>query len=83
MTDETARLYVSIDRSGLTPRYIASPHMHPGAAVWVPRDLLTEAVQWGFISAAPGDWRVSDIRRVADAILAALPAPPGAQEEGE
>ena len=30
-----------------------------------------EAVRWGFLSAAPGEWRVSDIKRVTEAIEAA------------
>lgn len=43
----TASLYVSIDRSGLTPRYIASPHMHPGAREWIPRDAVrVKPLEW-------------------------------------
>ena len=77
-------LYISADTSDLTTRFKATPRMHMGAEAWVPRDLMAEAIRWGFISAAPGEWRVSDIKRVTDAILAALPAPDeGEQEEGE
>ena len=36
------------------------------------RALVENAVTWGFLSAAPGEWRVSDIKRVADAIAAAI-----------
>jgi hypothetical protein len=35
MTDETTRLYISFDRSGLTPIPIASARKHPGADEWI------------------------------------------------
>jgi hypothetical protein len=77
-------LYISADTSDLTTRFKATPRMRPRAEAWVPRDLLAKAIRWGFISAAPGEWRVSDIERVTDAILAALPAADeGEQDEGE
>jgi hypothetical protein len=123
----TARLYVSIDRSGLTPRYIASPHMHPGAREWIPRDAVrVKPLEWGHGEAhcplgvykidsgqasGGGRWwswalnpdesdpffmwqnaNNADSEEAAKAaaqadfearILSALPAPPGAQEEGE
>jgi hypothetical protein len=82
----TARLYVSIDRSGLTPRYIASPHMHPGAraVVWEPtleaQEAFMDAV-WAALKADANDLRKQ--QRIARALDVMLPAPPGAQEEGE
>jgi hypothetical protein len=50
--DTPAVLYVSIDRSGLSPVPVASFHKHMGAEEWVPmetldalREALTEAVE--------------------------------------
>lgn len=109
----TARLYVSIDRSGLTPRYIASPHMHPGAREWEPvrewhpietapkdRPILVAwewtglpkgGFEYGVVrwSHEEGMWLEGAADYVGPAdywqeiVGPALPAPPGAQEEGE
>lgn len=38
--DTPAVLYVSIDRSGLSPVPVASFHKHPGAEEWVPKETL-------------------------------------------
>lgn len=36
------------------------------------REAALDAIKMGFLSAAPGEWRVSDIERVTDAILRAM-----------
>ena len=36
------------------------------------REAALDAIKMGFLSAAPGEWRVSDIERVTEAILRAL-----------
>lgn len=36
------------------------------------REAAADAIKMGFLSAAPGEWRVSDIERVTEAILRAL-----------
>lgn len=94
MTDDTpTRLYISFDRSGLTPRPVASFDMHPGADEWVPKETLDALRSWA-------DDRRADVLGCIDlnadderyamiwldnfaAALAALPAPPGDQGEVE
>lgn len=58
MTDDTPTLlYVSIDRSGLTPRFDASPHKRMGAEEWVPIEML-DALQDASDALPEGPWEV-------------------------
>lgn len=49
MTDDTPPvLYISADTSDLTTRYKATPRMHMGAEVWIPRDAVrVKPLEWG------------------------------------
>lgn len=84
--DTPAVLYVSIDRSGLSPVPVASFHKHPGADVWYHEDVvdaLREALHKADVhlcdlNMRPTEWPRPQIA----AALAALPAPPGDQGEG-
>ncbi len=89
--DTPAVLYVSIDRSGLSPVPVASFHKHMGAEEWVPRETFA-AMYWRLRSYAVHDDdctfnRPPHYRGCScglTAALAALPAPDeGAQEEEE
>lgn len=45
--DTPAVLYVSIDRSGLSPVPVASFHKHPGAEEWIPLDAVrVKPLEW-------------------------------------
>lgn len=47
--DTPAVLYVSIDRSGLSPVPVASFRKHPGAEAWIPRDAVrVKPLEWGY-----------------------------------
>lgn len=46
--DTPAVLYVSIDRSGLSPVPVARFHKHMGAEEWIPRDAVrVKPLEWG------------------------------------
>lgn len=85
--DTPAVLYVSIDRSGLSPVPVASFHKHPGAEEWIRRpsmdakEAFMDAV-WEALKADANDLRKQ--QRISRALDAMLPAPDeGAQGEGE
>lgn len=94
MTDDTPPvLYVSIDRSGLSPVPVASFHKHMGAEEWGPKeqlDALADVLrQVAFrlgaarqVGSLNTGWH--DLEREVRAALAALPAPDeGEQDEVE
>jgi hypothetical protein len=78
------RLHIAFaDNGGLARIPLIVPEGQ-GGEPYVPETVQAaqiEAVRLGFASAAPGEWLISDIRRVTDAIEAALRAL--AQEDTE